>query len=113
MSDDQAAGRGAGSVWEPVTFAVGDRVQVLPRPECFYCRGAEDEDGLIGVVEHVGFRNYRFRSELTEPGEQAHIYWVGFPDEIPSQGTHHSHFAACELERAPDAAGTTTTDGEG
>lgn len=75
----------------------GVRVRVLPRPECYYCRGGEDENGLIGTVEHVGYRNYRFRSEITEPGEREHVYWVEFPVEIPSSGTSHSHFAAAEL----------------
>ena len=83
--------------WEPIALQVGDRVRVLSRPECYYCRSAEDEDGLVGTIEHIGDRNYRWRSEAREPGEEAHIYWVEFPDEIPSQGTHHSHFAACEL----------------
>ncbi len=87
------------AVWMPdgLTFKIGDRVRVLPRPECYYCRSAEDENGLVGTIEHIGERSYRLRSELTEPGERAHVYWVVFPDEIPSSRTYHSHFAASEI----------------
>lgn len=90
----------------------GVTVKVLTRPECYYCRGGEDEDGLIGTIEHVGFRNYRQKSEIREPGESDHIYWVEFPDEIPSQGTHHSHFAACELILLPLAEDADTMEQE-
>jgi hypothetical protein len=94
-------------VWVPegLTFSVGDRVQILPRPECYYCRSAEGEDGLVGTIEHIGERSHRLRSEAVEPGERAHIYWVAFPDEIPSSGTHHSHFAITELLPLADADG--------
>lgn len=93
--DDE--GTGFVEPWQP---KVGQRVRVLARPECFYCRGAEDEVGLVGIVESVGYRTHRLPSERTEPGERAHRFWVAFPDEIPSSGTHHSHFAAAELEPA-------------
>ena len=82
------------AVWEPITFGVGDRVRVLARPECFYCREDHDaEVGETGVVEFVGSRH---------GSPDHHPIWVEFddPDIVTrtASGTDCSHFAAIELE---------------
>jgi hypothetical protein len=79
-------------VWEPWQPKVGQRVRVLSRPECFYCRESPDEDGLIGVVDEI-----RSPEASTDDGA-AHRFWVTFAEVIPSHGCDLSHFAAIELE---------------
>lgn len=84
--------------WEPHTFEVGDRVRVLSRPECEYCRqDHDDEVGETGIVEEIN----RARSEH-------HPIWVRFDDptitERTFSGTQFSHFAAIELEPLTDPA---------
>lgn len=80
--------------WEPWTPQVGQRVRVLARPECFYCRqeGAQ-ETGVVGVVEGIRPAD----PTILEPGAAAHVYWVE-ADDFPCG---LSHFAAGELEPVP------------
>lgn len=84
-------------VWMPWTPQVRQRVRVLTRPECHYCRQDHDaEVGATGVVEFIGSRN-------GSPDD--HPIWVDFDDSSISErtvsGTDFSHFAACELEPVP------------
>jgi hypothetical protein len=80
------------AVWEPVTFKVGDRVRVLARPECHYCRGFAGEAGHTGTVMDID------ALPETSPGASAHKYWVRF-DALPNfpMASWTSEFAACEL----------------
>ena len=81
------------SYWEPWQPQIGQRVRVLPRPECFYCREEGGQEvGAIGVVTSVDDHN----RGSNEPGSEAHVYWVE-ADEFPCG---LSHFAAGELEPA-------------
>lgn len=79
-------------IWEPWIPSVGQRVRVLARPECLYCRGDDHiEVGTVGTV-----------SEIDEPdsddiGIRAHRFWVDF--WIPDHDL--DHYAACELEPVP------------
>lgn len=86
---------------------VGDRVRVLARPECFYCREDHDaEVGETGVITHIHLPPY-----ITDmAAAMAHQYWVRFDDPTIAErtlaGVEESHFAACELEpQTPADAG--------
>jgi hypothetical protein len=88
-------------VWEPIAFVVGDRVRVLARPECHYCR--EDHDAEVGETGTVtGIYPPPYLDDA-EPDGLAHTVWVAFDDETITErtvvGVPESHFAACELER--------------
>ena len=92
MTPAEAFATGA---WEPWQPQVGQVVRVLPRPECWYCREFEGEDGAIGVVEAIQDPG------SDEPGASAHVYWVRFCDPVPLERvawpTGRGEFAACEL----------------
>ena len=84
--------------WVPegLAFKVGDRVRVLPRPECLYCVGSEDEDGCTGFVrERETFRD----DDEWGPMARAHPYWVEFNEPLPDGC--RSPFAASELIPLP------------
>lgn len=85
------------AVFEPWEPEIGQRVTILARPECFYCRADHDaEVGATGVVTAI------HAPDLTEPGSTAHRFWVRYDDpDIANRtesGTDESHFAAVELE---------------
>lgn len=84
--------------WEPVGFAVGDRVRVLARPECFYCR--EDHDAEVGETGTVT-RIYLPTFVEGTPSAGQHIVWVAFDDPTIVERTLarslESHFAPSEL----------------
>jgi hypothetical protein len=87
------------AVWEPWHPVIGQRVRVLARPECFYCREDHDaETGETGVI----FDLWAPVGEPMEPGQAAHRVWVRFDDPTIRQRTVHgclfSHFAVIELE---------------
>ena len=83
--------------WEPWTPQIGQRVRVLPRPECFYCREeGEQEVGLIGQVTDIEFTPW----PIDEKGAPAHRYWVTFDDRAATD-CGMNHFAAGELEPVP------------
>ena len=87
-------------LWKPWSPEIGQRVRVLNRPECFYCREDHDlEVGQTGVVTH-------FASPcMDEPGASAHDIWIRFDDPTIAERTVArtgiSHFAATELEPVP------------
>lgn len=88
-------------IWEPWQPEVGDRVRVLARPECFYCREDHDaEVGATGVVSAVHPPKHLAHEQEWEAA-QAHRYWVHFDDstivERTVAGVIESHFAAAEL----------------
>lgn len=88
--------------WEPRSFAVGDRVRVLARPECHYCREEGDrEAGQIGTVIATGHSDWMKRTSITDPSRVyflAHRYWVQLDDlTISPNGDGVNHFAAAEL----------------
>jgi hypothetical protein len=80
--------------WVPT---VGQRVRVLPRPTCRYCRGCDRgrEDGAVGVVLDVGHAHPRRPAILAEDEAafQAHRVWVRLSDPM-----WVDHFAVVELE---------------
>lgn len=86
-------------VWEPWTPTKGQRVRVLPRPECYYCRGdGEKEIGLEGTVYGIWppCSPDDERMGRADPGCYAHRFWVKLDAEV--DGCDISHFAAVELE---------------
>lgn len=87
------------------TFKVGDRVRVLSRPECYYCRefGA-DEEGLIGIVD----RTEHTRLHHGDPDYLRHHIWVTLETEVA--GCDLSHFAPTELELLPPPAAPSEGD---
>ena len=87
-------------IWEPWVPEIGQRVRVLSRPECFYCREDHDpEVGQTGVVTHFA------PPSMDETGASAHYIWIRFDDPTIAERTvarcDISHFAAAELEPAP------------
>ena len=88
----------------PREFKVGDRVRVLPRPECFYCReSGEAEIGLTGKVTDISppCRPEDEQNGRADRGCFAHKVWVEFEDASPG-GCDLSHFAPTELEPIGD-----------
>ncbi len=86
-------------VYEPWTPEVGQRVRVLARPECFYCReSGEPEVGLEGTVFEIRHpcKPEDERVGRADPGCYAHRIWVRLDVEVDN--CHISHFAAIELE---------------
>jgi hypothetical protein len=91
--------------WEPWQPEVGQRVRVLSRPECFYCREDEAaEAGAAGVV--TSLKESPYLTGSADPGEAAHHIWVQFDDPMIATRTVHgcqeSHFAAAELAPLDD-----------
>lgn len=88
--------------WVP---KVGDRVRVLSRPECHYCREhGEEEVGLTGRIDAVLPCSKAVLPCSQPPGHGSggcctHPVWVEFDDVGPDG--KWSHFAAIELERLP------------
>ena len=85
---------GTSGSWVPT---VGQRVRVLPRPTCRYCRECDRgrEDGAVGVVVEVGHAHPR-RPALVAEDEaafQAHCVWVRLGDS-----SWVDHFAVGELD---------------
>ena len=88
------------SAWEP---AIGQRVRVLPRPECRYCQDGDGwrDDGAVGVVVQIGHGHL---DDLGAPdGDEAafnaHGVWVRL-DAAPGEATWADHFMPDELEPA-------------
>lgn len=97
-------------VWMPpgLHFEVGDRVQVLPSPECEYCsddpltQAACGVTGRITDIEGVTRCIGKYYAHWAD-----HVYVVRFDD--PSVGGGFDFFAISELvplAEAPDAAAT-------
>lgn len=94
----------------PREFKVGDRVRVLPRPECSYCYETHDQEvGMTGTVTGVGHSGAFHEDE--DPGfvreATAHPYWVRFDRTLPDPSPHAppmvmNHFAHTELEPLGD-----------
>lgn len=93
-----------GGVWEPITFEVGDRVQIRPSPECRVVPNGgiaeyedieghfPDEDGLIGEVREV--------LDGTHPlARQGHRFRVHYEELVQFRGwwCHGGTYAAAEL----------------
>jgi hypothetical protein len=90
--------------WEPVRFEVGQRVRVLARPECEYCREWHDQEvGQEGVIDAITHERWKMTRAANEGDTDflAHHYWVELDDGVG--GCSLSHFAAIELEPLPGA----------
>jgi len=89
--------------WEPIQWQQGDRVQILSRPECYYCREeGESEAGLVGRVHSIETID---DPEDWSPEALAHRYHVVLDE--PEQRIVY-YLAAIELQPADardDAAG--------
>lgn len=76
----------------------GDRVRVLSRPECQYCREQHDQEiGLTGTVWEIGNEQHPHRHLVeSEADFLSHGVWVDLDE--PVNNCSVSHFAPAELE---------------
>lgn len=91
--------------WEPWHPRLGQRVRVLSRPECHYCREDHDaEVGAVGIISRIEGPGAAYCDGEWDRDIAAHPYWVTF--DVPLTGTvaaagglqGMNSFAAIELE---------------